>query len=136
MARKKTWVYSPPKSPKPKVPESVKSDLKKKADKLIETLIKPQHVEEPAKDVELNYIVDIFSKWYRNYFYFGAKYNCPSPNAISPSFETKFARMEYLENGNFNLSYMRHTGQWWEIYTNLPMDECLKLIGEGGHFMP
>jgi len=136
MARKKMWVYSPSKPPKPKVPESVKSDLKKKADKLIETVMKPQYVKEPPKDMVFNYIVDIFSKWYRNYFYFGAKYNCPSPNAISPSFESKFARMEYLENGNFNLSYMRHTQQWWEIYSDLPMDECLKLIEEGGQFMP
>ncbi len=136
MARKKTWVYSPPKAPKPKVTESVKSDLKQKADNLIETVIKPEYIKEPPKEVELNYIVDIYSKWYRNYFYFCAKYNCPSPNAISPSFESKFARMEYLENGQFNLSYMRHTEQWWEIYTDLSMDECLKYIGEGGHFMP
>jgi len=136
MARKKTWVYSPPKAPKPKVTESVKSDLKQKADNLIETVIKPEHIKEPPKEVDLNYIVDIYSKWYRNYFYFCAKYNCPSPNAISPSFESKFARMEYLENGKFNLSYMRHTEQWWEIYSDLAMDKCLKYIGEGGHFMP
>lgn len=136
MARKKMWVYSPPKPPKPKVPESVKSDLKTKADELIETVLKPQYIKEPPTDNDFNYIADISSKWYRHYFYFCAKYNCPSPNAISPSFETKFARMEYLENGGFNLSYMRHTEQWWEIYTDLPSDECLKLIEEGGHFMP
>ncbi len=40
--------------------------------------------------------------------------------------------MEYLENGQFNLSYMIHTQQWWDIYT--AMDECLKYIGEVGTF--
>ncbi len=136
MARKKTWGYAPPKSPKPKVTELVKSDLKEKADNLIETVIKLEYIKAPPKNSNLNYIVDIYSKWYRNYFYFCATYNCPSSNAISSSFETKFARMEYLKNGKFNLSYMRYTQQWWEIYSELPMDECLKNIGEGGHFMP
>jgi len=30
--RQKRWIHSPPKQPKPKVPENVKMDLEKKAD--------------------------------------------------------------------------------------------------------
>ena len=136
MASKKMWVYTPPKAPKPKVPESVKVDLKKKADTFIETVLKPEHIKEPPKDVDFNYIVDIYSKWYRHYFHFCSKYNSPIPRAIVPSFEWKFARMEYLANGKFNLSYMRHTKQWGEIFIDLTMDDCLKEIREGMYFVP
>ena len=50
------------------------------------------------------------------------------------TFETKFARMEYVGNERFNLSYMRHTQKWWEIYQELTITECLKLIVEEPHF--
>jgi hypothetical protein len=42
-----------------------------------------------------NYITDITTKWLGSKCYFVSIYACPSPNAISPTIETKFARMEY-----------------------------------------
>ncbi|HCS91670.1 MAG TPA: hypothetical protein DIW77_16900 [Chromatiaceae bacterium] len=125
-----------PRRAKPQVPDSTKRILKEKADELIENVLKPEHIKPPPTDKDFNYLVDIYSKWYRNYFYFCAKYHCPSPHAIAPSFETKFARMEYMGNEKFNLAYMRHTEKWWEIYQELTMPECLKLIVEEPHFMP
>ena len=80
--------------------------------------------------------MDIFTKWYRNYFYFCAKYHNPGPNAISPFFETKFARMEYVAEDQFNLSYMRHTGQWWELFSGLSLNECIETIEDMPHFTP
>ena len=136
MARRKTWQLSKPKQKKPQVPESIKIDVQEKADEIIEQVIKPEHIKPPPTDHDFNYLVDIYSKWYRNYFYFCSKYNSPSPNAISPSFETKFARMEYVGNKKFNLSYMRHTGQWLELDTELSISESLELIADGGHFFP
>ena len=44
--------------------------------------------------------------------------------------------MEYIGNDKFNLAYMRHTGEWWEIYQELPLLECLSLITEEPHFIP
>ena len=135
-SKRKIWMSTPPKQTKPKVPEWIKSALQEKADEVIENTLKPEHIKPPPTDSTSNYLVDIYTKWYRNYFYFCAKYNCPSPNAISPSFETKFARMEYIANERFNLAYMRHTGQWWEIYQDLSMLECIQLILEEPHFIP
>lgn len=135
-SKRKMWMYSSPRRKKPHVPDSIKLILKEKADEIIENVLKPKHIEPPPTDNDFNYLVDIYSKWYRNYFYFCAKYNSPNPNAISSSFETKFARMEYVGNEKFNLSYMRHTGQWWEIYQELPMLESIKIIAEEPHFIP
>jgi hypothetical protein len=108
MANKRSWSATPPKKIKLTVPVSTQVMLKEKADKLIDDVIKPQYVKPAPTTDDYNYIADIHSKWYRNYFYFCATYNCPSPNAISPSFETKFARMEYVADNKFNLAYMRH----------------------------
>ncbi len=134
--KRKMWIPSSPRKTKSQVPDSIKRSLNEKAGEIIENDLKPKHIKPPPTENDFNYLVDIYSKWYRNYFYFCAKYNCPSPSAISPSFETKFARMEYVGNEKFNLSYMRHTEQWCEIYQELPMFECIKIIAEEPHFVP
>ena len=119
-----------------KVPEHVKVELEQKANTLVETALKPTHVKPPPEDARFNYIVDIYTKWYRNYFYFCAKYHVPGPNAIEPFFEAKFARMEYTGNDRFALSFMRYTEQWVELYRDLSMDECLSAIRDEPFFYP
>ena len=104
MTSKKTWGASSLRQKKAKVPDSIKIGLKEKADEIILNILKPEYVKSPPTDNDFNYLVDIYSKWYRNYFYFCAKYNSPSSNSISPSFETKFARMEYIGSEKFNIS--------------------------------
>jgi len=137
MARsRKIWVFSPPKQAKPKLPNALKANVTAEANDLIHTILKPTRVKPPAGDERFNYIVDIYSKWYGNCFYFCSKYACPGPNAISPYFEAKFARLEYVGTGRFSLAYMRHTGKWCEIYTELSLDECLLAIKEEPHFLP
>ena len=92
LKRRKTWVYSPPRPKKPKVPDSVKAGLSLKAQRLIDEHLRPEHVKPPAKQPQFNYISDLFTKWYQSYFYFCATYACPHPDAIFPTFETRFAR--------------------------------------------
>lgn len=131
------WVYRPPKPPKPEVPARTKTVVEAKAQELVEKVLKPQHVHPPPESAQFNYIVDIYTKWYRNYFYFCARYACPGPNALAPFFETKFARLEYVGGNNqFNLSFMRHTGEWIELHANLSLDECLAAIKTEPFFIP
>ena len=134
--RKKVWVYKPPREPKPAVPESTGVDVERICNELVETVLKPDHIKPPPKDKKFNYLVDIYTKWYRNYFYFCSKYLCPHPDAISPSFEDKFARLEYVGKDRFNRSYMRHTGQWWNFSREITLDECIEAIKEMPHFTP
>jgi hypothetical protein len=132
----KRWVYRPKKMSSPKIPESLKSDVGTKADELIESYLKPTFIKPPPQDDRFNYLVDISSKWYRNYFYFCCRYCCPGPNAISPHFDDKFARLEYVGKDNYNLSYMRHTGKWQAVYDDLTLEECLKAIRDEALFQP
>jgi hypothetical protein len=131
---RKMWVFSP--SKQSNLSDDVKAKVTAKAKDIIDTVLKPKHVKPPAEDKPFNYIVDIYAKWHGSYFYFCAKYACPGPNAISPYFEVKFARLEYVGNNQFNLAYMRHTEKWWELYTELSLVECLKAIRDEPHFLP
>lgn len=134
--RQKRWMYLPPKASKAKVPEDVKKDMEEKAVEFVETILKPKHVKPPPEDTDFNYIVDIYAKWFRNYFYFCSKYHSPDPAAISPYFESKFSRLEYGEDGRFNVSSMRHTGKWVETYKGLTIEESLEAIDNDPWFHP
>lgn len=133
---RKRWVWVPPKPPKAAVPDSLKTELSIKAQELVEKHLKPTYIKPAPKNTQFNYVVDISTKWYRNYFYFCSTYACPGPNALSPTFEYRFARMEYAGMRKFHLAYMRHTGQWWQLYAGLTLDECLTAIRDEPHFFP
>jgi hypothetical protein len=131
----KMWVHSPRSAPKPKVPDDVKSEVSQQAQELIDEW-KPQHVKTPREDYQWNYIFDLFTKWHRNYFYFVAKYACPGPTAISPFFEAPFTRLEYVGEKRFNLSFMRHTGEWVEVKQGLTLARALESIRNDGFYHP
>jgi hypothetical protein len=96
MAKKspKRWVYSPKSAPKPKVPETVKRHVQERCDTFVETTLKPHRIQPPPDDARFNYIVDLYNLWYRNFFYFCARYRCPAPNCISEFFEVRYTRLE------------------------------------------
>jgi len=128
------WVYRP--RPASHVPDTIKEQVTSKAEEIIETLFKPQYIKPPPKDERFNDIVDIYTKWNKNYLYFRAKYACPGPNALSPFFEDSFTRLAYMANGRFNLAYMRHTGKWWEVFSDLSMEEAFDEIRDQPFFHP
>ena len=130
------WVYSPKKPAPPKVPEALKRKVETEANALIESVLRPQHVQPPPEDPQFNYIVDLSTKWYRSYFYFCSRYAVSGPNAIVPFFDAKFARLEYIGGDRFSLSAMRHNGQWMEIFPDLSLDECLAAVRDDPWFHP
>jgi hypothetical protein len=119
------------------VTASIKAEVETKAKDLIDNVLKPKYVLPQPVDAQFNYITDIGAKWYRNYFYFFSIYACPGPNALYPTFESKFARMEPLGGGQFALYFMRYTGkEWVGIGDALSVDECMKAIQDDEWFVP
>jgi hypothetical protein len=114
----------------------VKDEVSTMARQLVKAELKPAYVQPPPKNPRWNYIVDIFTKWRGRYFYLMARYACPGPNAVSPFFETGFARLEYLRNGHFNVAYMRHTGEWWQVRTDMALASALLAIRSEPIFHP
>jgi hypothetical protein len=136
--KQRMWVYSSPKPPAPKVPKNTKVIVQQKADELVEKVLKPKHIQTPPAPDEFqrNYIVDIYTKWYRHYFYFFAKYNVPGPNALTPFFEVRFARLAYIQDNQFNMAFMRYTGEWVEVYQDLSFEQCLDAVENDPFFEP
>jgi hypothetical protein len=137
MAKKRNPWNIRPQGAKTALRESLKAEVETEANGLVESVLKPKHVLPPPEDAQFNYIIDIGAKWYRNYFYFVATYACPGPNALSPTFESKFARLEHLGNGKFALYAMRYTGkEWIGILDELSVDECMQTIRDDPWFVP
>ena len=137
--RGRGWVYDPARAfrqSKARIPSDIEHEVQHKAQDLIESTLKPRYIQQPDPKVQFNYLVDIYSKWRGPFFYFCSTYCCPGPKAFSPSFESKFARLQYVGHRQFNLAYFRHTGQWWEIAQLLSIEECFSWIESGHPFMP
>ncbi len=128
------WNIRPAKK-RASVTASLKTEVETKAKQLIDTVLKPKYVLPPPNETRGNYIIDIGAKWFRGYFYFVTTYACPSPNALSPTFEWTFARMEPLRDCTFALYAMRYTGkEWVGVLDALSVDECMKAIKEDDWF--
>jgi hypothetical protein len=115
---------------------ALKQEVSQKATALIENVLKPQHIEPPPKGHQVNYLTDITLRWLGSKCYFIAIYASPGPNAISPTFEAKFARMTYVGDNKFALAFQRPSGQWVELYEGLSVDECLAAIRDDPWFQP
>ena len=118
------------------VPADVHHEVERRAQLLIDSTLKPRYVQPPPKKPKFNYLVDLYAHWRGPFFYFCSRYCSPGPNALSPFFESKFARHQYAGGAGFNLAYFRHTGQWWEIAQLRSLDECLSEIEAGDLFNP
>ncbi len=133
------WVYDPARAfreSKAQVPPEIKREVQRRAQEVIDSTLKPRHIEPPPKKGQFNYLADIHSRWRGPFFYFCTKYCSPGRKALSASFESKFARLQYAGSGRFNLAYFRHTGEWQEIAQLVSLEECLSWIAGGNMFVP
>jgi len=133
---KQTWGWAPKKTASPQVPDALRVELTTKANELVESFLKPTFITPPPEDTRWNYLTDISIKWHGSHLYFVGTYACPGPNAISPSFESRFVRITYAGGSVFHLAYMRHTDKWEEVFQGLQLDECLQRIRDMGIFHP
>src|ERR1051325_4871118 len=129
---RKAWMPSPSRKATSSLPGTVKDEVDTKARELIETVLKPKHLQPPPERSQLNCIVDITIKWLGSKCFFVSIYRTPS----GETFEEEFARMDHVGNARFNLSFIRHTGQWVELYAGQTVDECMKAIKEDPWFVP
>src|SRR5262245_65965151 len=91
----KQWGWFPSsRASSPTLDAAAKSQVEAKARELIDGVLKPKHVQPPPEDTRFNYLTDITLKWHGSTLFLVAVYACPGPNALSPSFESRFARLK------------------------------------------
>jgi hypothetical protein len=136
MAKKQplTWMIRPTSPKRPAIPDSLKAQADAKAKELVVSVLQPKFIQPPPKKPRFNHIIDVAAKWHGSSLYFVSTYASPGPTAISPSFEVKFARMTFVGDGKFSLSFMRHTGKWVVLHERLSLAECLDAIKDDPWF--
>lgn len=140
MAKKKQpkrWVYSPSsKSAATTLDAAAKARVEAKVREPIDRELKPRHVKPPPEAARSSYDTDIALKWHGPTLFLVAVHACPGPKVISPSFEERFARPRPAAGGKLDLSFMRHTGQWVELFQGQTLEECLQEIRDDPWFTP
>ncbi len=133
--RRKRWVYvgrrvgAIP-------PDGEKAAITTACDKFIAEIFKPRFLPE-IRPTEFNYPIAIYGKWHGNKFRFIERFRSDDrADMIAPEFEAPFARLEYGGRDHFDLSYHRHTGEWFCLYRSVSLPEALQLIEDDGHFHP
>jgi hypothetical protein len=111
-----------------------KNDIITQCQPIVE-LFKSQYIKENP-DKRFDYLVDVYTKWYRNYLYFCEKIKSEHPNRIKDEYEVKFVRLERTGKDGYNFSYFRHTGQWFLVTIDLTLKDCLEMMQANPNFQP
>lgn len=131
---KKGWVFTPIKAKPQKLSTLDKQGISEFFQPLIDDFKKQCISDNPDK--HYNYIIDIYTKWYQNFFYFCEKFKSEFPDRIVDEFEIKFVRLKCMGENQFEFSYLRHTGQWHLVAENLSLDDCKEMILSSPVFQP
>lgn len=116
--------------------ESEKRAIGQACETFIEDVLKPRFLPEIRPSETFNYPIDIFGKWHGGNYRFIQRFRSDSENALAPEFDSPFARLEYVSRDRFDLSYFRHTGQWWTVYRGVSLAEALSLLETEEIFHP
>ena len=128
------WVYRGGRAAG-KPPAGEKAVITAACEKMIAEVLKPRFLPE-IRPSEFNYPIDIFGSWRGNKYRFFQRFRSDHRDAIAPEFDAPFARLEYVAQDHFDLSYHRHTGAWFCLYRSLGLSEALKLIADDPHLHP
>jgi hypothetical protein len=118
---------------KPSVGE--KSLITTAREKFITGVLRPRFLPE-IRPTKFNYPIAIYGKWHGNKYRLITRYRSDDPRSYEPEFEAPFARIEYVGRDLFDLSYHRHTGEWFCIFQRVSLVEALHLIESDSHFWP
>ena len=132
----RSYVWMPTNTPpKCQLTKWEKQSLQAEADHFVAEFYKPS-IKSPPQDAQFNYIVDFSTKWHGAYLQFIATYACPSPNALSPFFQSPFARLGYFGPNSWNLAARRHNDQWMVLGSGMTLAACFQQMRTDPWFQP
>lgn len=112
--------------------------IEKQCNEFINSIFKPKAFKQFNSYKNERILVNIYCKWYREFFYIIAVIKDHSPDVIASEYEDKIARLEPKTDTVFYLSYFRHTGEWFDIThgQGFMLKDCLESILDLPHFLP
>jgi hypothetical protein len=118
-----------------KLSEPEKVAITATCERFLAEVLRPRFLPE-IRPTSFNYPVAILGKWHGNKYRFLQRFRSDAPEALEPEFEAPFARLEYVGRDSFDVSWHRHTGEWFCLYRSVSLIEALRLIESDGHLHP
>ncbi len=130
------WTYSGGRAGQ-KPSEDERRAIGNACETFIQDVLIPRFLPEIRPTEEFNYPVAIFGKWHGGKYRFIQRFRSDRPeNELDPESDSPFARIEFVSRDRFDVSYFRHTGQWWTVYRGVSLAEALSLLETEGVFHP
>lgn len=101
----------------------------------IRDVLKPRFLPK-IRPSQFNYVVDIHGAWAGGRYRFMQRYRSGYEDNLGEEFDNAFARIGRVGPDRFNIFWMRHTGKWWPLYSNVILAEALHLIETDGILHP
>lgn len=129
----KIWAPAPP---RPKTPDDAERlTIIAACETFIATVLKPRFLPE-ITPTEWNYKIDIHGKWQAGRYRFMQRYRSGREQNRGAEFDAPFARIDRMGPDNFDIYWMRHTGNWWRLYTGVTLAEALRILETDGVLHP
>jgi hypothetical protein len=123
--RHKVWVKRPPRPARPG--EAEKSAIVVACESFIRDVLKPRFL--PAiQPTEWNYPIDIRGSWAAGRYRFMQRFRSGMDRNRGEEFDIPFARIDYMGPNQFDIYWMRHTGQWWQLHRGVSLAEALRIL--------
>jgi hypothetical protein len=101
----------------------------------IRDVLKPRFLPN-IKPTEWNYVIDIRGAWAGGRYRFMQRYRSGMEHNRGEEFDAPFARIDRMGRDQFDIYWMRHTGQWWRLHSGVTLTEALRILETGGVLHP
>ncbi|WP_176597227.1 hypothetical protein [Sphingobium sp. 15-1] len=129
----RVWAKAPS---RPIPPDDVeKRAIMEACESFISDVLKPRFL--PAiKPTEWNYVIDIRGAYAAGRYRFMQRYRSGMVHNRGEEFDAPFARIDRMGPDNFDIQWMRHTGQWWRLHSGVTFARALHLLETDGVLHP
>ncbi len=132
-SREWVWTRTPPK-PQPPT-EAERQAIVAACDAFILDVLKPRFMPE-IRPTKVNYPVDIKGAWAGGRYRFIQRYRTGWEENAGEEFDSAFARLDRTGPDRFDIYWMRHTGKWWRLHTDVSLAQALHLMETDGILHP
>ena len=123
--RYKVWAARPPR-PAP-VNETEKRAIVTACDAFVRDVLKPRFLPE-IRPTEWNYMIDIRGTWAGGRYRFLRRYRSGMPHNHGEEFDAPFARIDHMGPDRYDIYWMRHIGQWWQLHIGVTLAEAFHIL--------